>query len=173
MPSLTRAAIAAVAAAACLVALAWFDAGVLDDARQTASASFRSGSIMTLYAGGYILVAGAILLSGVVGSWSRSAVAGAAYALSGAFLVLMPALIVNPDLPEPLRRAIGDIAFATTGPIFAVEMLGGGLLLIGLFVIARSVVSRSRSTASTKPPQARGDSPLAQDDQGDANRDDD
>jgi hypothetical protein len=148
--------VAVVAAAACLVALAWFDATVLDDARKLVAASFQIGGFMNLTALGYVLVAGAILLVAALGWWSRSAVVGVVYAVAGAFLVLMPGLTFNRDLPESLGKLINEVWVVSTGPIFAVEMLGGGLLLVGLIVLGRSVVRRSRSTAVVEPPTTIG-----------------
>jgi hypothetical protein len=154
MSNLTRAAIAIVAAAGCLIALAWVDARVLADARQSAAANFDHSSYLTMLAAAFVLVAGAILLVAAVGWWSRSAVAGVVFVLAGAFLVLAPALTVNRDLPQPVGRLISDLFFASTGPIFAVEMLGGAMPLVGLIVVGRTLVRRSRPPESTEPPAA-------------------
>jgi hypothetical protein len=148
MSTLGRAALALVAAAVVLVVMAWFDTTVVHDAIQQGVQTFDNGPATLITSLGMIVIAGAVLLLASLGWRSRSVVVGVSYALVGTFFAFLiwiwttPAGTHNdvpPVLPEPLVAAVSGIVLASVGPLNMVGIVGGGMLIAGVAVIARSV----------------------------------
>ena len=100
---------------------------------------------------GSLAVVSAALLLGVLAWRSHSTLVGAAYALVGAFLVFLPVLAwrfaaqINdapPVLPGPIADAVSQIYFRSAGPLNAIATIGGGMFVVGLLVVGRSLRAR-------------------------------
>jgi hypothetical protein len=101
---------------------------------------------------GSIVVAGSVLLLGVLAWRSNSVGVGVIYVLVGSFFVFLPAIVTgfatqaddSPALlPGPIADAVGRIFLWSTGPLNAVGIVGAGMLIAGLVVAARSLSGRA------------------------------
>lgn len=160
-----RAALAFGAAAVTLPALAWLDGTVMRDAQRYASANFDFGPAAVVSALVSMAVAGTVLLLAQLAWRSRSSLVGLAYVLVGAFLTFFTWVLFTlaagrngapPALPEPIATAVSWLYVASVGPLNAVIIVGGGMLLIGITVLARSLRDRSRADTSPSPGPVEG-----------------
>ena len=150
-----RTALALVAAAVVLIVMAWFDATVVRDAIRRGSANFDSSQSTLTESLGMILIAGAVLLLASLAWRSRSVVVGVVYALVGTFFAFLLWVWTNPAgthndvppvLPDPLVAAVSNIVMAGVGPLNAVGIVGGGMLIAGVAVITWSLRERTGSS---------------------------
>ena len=151
-----RAVTALIAAAACLALLAWLDGTVLADAVRNANASFTGPtSFTTLWSLVSLAVAGSILLLAVLAWRTQSVVVGMIYLIVGAFFAFLPditwrfATAINgapPVLPDPVTRAVSALYEQGIGPVSGIVLLGAGMVLIGVVLIAAPLVGRVRSS---------------------------
>src|SRR6478735_129222 len=129
-------------AALILVMTVWFDNTVMRGAAKAAQASFGQSGLGATIAAWSIVVAGSVLLVGMLAWRAASVVVGIVYAVVGAFLVTLPWIVwtfatqvndVPPVLPEPLLSVVSEIAFRTQGSsLNAVGTIGGALLIGGV-----------------------------------------
>jgi hypothetical protein len=152
MPKAGRAALALVVAVGVLLVMAWFDTMVVVEAGQRAQAIFDSGQAMPLWSLGLFAISGSVLLLGMLAWRSRSTAVGAIYLVVGGFFALLPWILISlassrndvpPALPEPLAIAVGDVYVASVGPLKAVLVIGAGMAIAGVAVIARSFLERT------------------------------
>jgi hypothetical protein len=145
--SIGRTALALAAAVVVLVAMAWFDASVVHDAVRRMAQTF-DGSQLLVSSLGTIASAGAVLLLALLAWQSGSAVVGILYAAVGAYFAFQQWIwmTIAPVLPYPFDRVVNHAFSATVGPLNAVGIIGGGMLIAGIAVIARWL--RERSGAS-------------------------
>jgi hypothetical protein len=145
--SRTQDAAAVVVAAIALVVAAWLDASVITDAQRQAAATFDPSGLAALFALGSVALGGGCLAVGWLGSRAAPIVA-LFYVLVGGFFALLPWLAFGPAqpingapglLPDPIAQAIGEVYSRTQGPLNAVGVLGGAMLVAGLVAIARSL----------------------------------
>ena len=145
--SRTQNAAAVVAAAIALVVAAWLDTSVIRDAQREVAATFDPSGLPALLAVGSVAVGGGCLPVGWLGS-RAAPVVGLLYVLVGGFFALLPWLAFGPAqpingapglLPDPIAQAIGEVYSRTQGPLNAVGVLGGAMLIAGLVAIARSL----------------------------------
>ena len=103
------------------------------------------------------MISGAVLLLALLAWRSRSVVVGVGYALVGMFFAFLmwvwttPAGTHNdapPVLPEPIVAAVSWVVRESVGPLNAVGIIGGGMLIAGVAVIARSFRERTGSSIS-------------------------
>jgi hypothetical protein len=115
-----------------------------------------------------VLVAGSVLLLGVLAWRSASVVVGIAYVVAGGFFAALPWVVrtfavVGEEgrplvLPGPLASALNNIYSSTTGSLNAVETIGAGMMIAGLAALARwlrgraASASRVEAVASTPSP---------------------
>ena len=151
----------AITTAAVVVGLAsWLDSSVLVGIQRTSAASFdptQSAWGLTL---GYLMVAGAVLLIGLLARWAQSTIVGLVYALAGAFLAFLFPIVwlwsasingADPILPGPIASFVDDAYLnLEQGPVNAAAIIGAGMLLVGIASIVAS--SRQRSSAPAKVP---------------------
>jgi hypothetical protein len=158
--SKTASSLAALAVAAiALLAAAWFDGTVINEARRQAAAEFSFGSIGGLLSLGSIAVAGGCLLIGWFGV--RAAVlVGLAYAVVGGFFALLPWLVLtlgagNNDVPGAIPDAVAspmsEVYLRTLGPLNAVGIVGAAMLIAGLIGILRSLRRRDVEVPAGAP----------------------
>ncbi len=149
------------AAAIALVIAAWFDNTVISDAQEQAKTDFSPLATMTLLEG--LLVAGSVLLLGMLAWRSTSAVVGLAYVVVGGFFAAQTWLWWNVAsarsdvLPEALALALRNLFyFSTGGSLNDVGTIAAGMLIVGVAMLARwwrdRVVGGSR--ARVKDPRA-------------------
>ena len=154
---------ALVGAAAALLVAAWFDTSVVADAQRQAAGTFEPGGAAALGSIGAVGVGGACLLVGWLGARSAPVV-GLLYVLVGGFFALVPWLIwtfaaqINGApavLPDPIAQAMGDIYLRTQGPLNAVGIIGGAMVVAGVVAITRSLrrkgVAAPLSSAAPEP----------------------
>jgi hypothetical protein len=154
--SIGRTALALVAAVTTLVVMAWFDTSLVNDAAQRGVQTFDRRQYVLLASLGTLMTAGAVLGLGLLAWRSRSAVVGVFYAASGGYLAFQTWIWMDlasgqgnggqPVLPYPFDRVVNHTISATVGPLNAVGIIGGGMLIAGIAVIARWL--RERSGAS-------------------------
>lgn len=148
--------LAALAAAAIMLVVAgWFDSTVARHAEQQANARGDVYGFVPIEVLGSLLVAGSILLLGVLAWRSASAVVGLAYVVVGGFLVALPwffwnfALRTPPVLPEALALVLRNLFYFTVGgsdnmyflnggPLNAVGTISAAMLIGGVAALARS-----------------------------------
>lgn len=164
MSKTSRTLAALAAAAIVLVVAGWFDSTFARHAEAQANTAGDVYGFATIEALGSLLVAGSVLLLGVLAWRSASAVVGVAYVVVGGFLVALPWLFWNfalraspPVLPEALALALRNLFYFTVGgsdnmyflnggPLNAVgtisaAMLIGGLAALGRWSQGRAVVA--------------------------------
>jgi hypothetical protein len=131
-----------------LVAItAWFDTRFMSDAMRRAAGSFDMSGVSALTAVGSVLVAGGVLIVGVLAWRAASSIVSLMYALVGGFFVMLPWLVwtlaaqrndVPPVLPDPLARWLGDIyRWTLGGPLNATGTIGGAMLIAGIVTLVR------------------------------------
>jgi hypothetical protein len=137
--------IAALAAAAiALVIAAWLDNTVMPDAQEQARTSDVSPLATMIILEG-LLVAGSILLLGVLAWRSASLVVGLAYVVVGGFFAAQWWLWWNlasarvDVLPEVLALALRNLFYNSTGggPLNDVGTIAAGMLIAGVATLAR------------------------------------
>jgi hypothetical protein len=140
-----------------LVLAAWFDTTVVRDAMLRANAGFDPSQAEVVFAIGSLLVAGSVLLVGVLAWRAASLAAGLAYAVVGGFFLVLPLVVWNlatevnggpPVLPEPLLTTVSEIYFRTVGSLHAVGTIGGAMLIAGVVSLVRSQRDRAGSRSS-------------------------
>ncbi len=139
--------VALAAAAIVLAVVTWFDNTVLPDAEQRWRTSGPAGvdSLTTIKALESLLVAGSVLLLGVLASRSASVLVGLAYVVVGGFFAAQwwlwwnLAAGGNEVLPEVIGLALRDLFYWSTGgsSVNDVGTVGAGMLLGGSATIAR------------------------------------
>jgi hypothetical protein len=101
---------------------------------------------------GWLAAQASVLLLGVLAWRSRSVLVGVAYVVPGAFLAFLPAIVwrfaaeINgspPVLPKPIANWVSQFYFSSNGPLGAVQLIGAGMLVIGLLVLGRAARDRS------------------------------
>jgi hypothetical protein len=142
-----RALVAWAGAALVLVLAAWFDNTVMRDAVRHAQAYFDMSGVGAVFATGSMLVAGSVLLVGVLAWRAASLEVGLAYAVVGAFFLMLPWIAWNlaaqvndvpPVLPEPLRTMVSEIYFRTGGgSLNAVGTIGAAMLIAAVVALVR------------------------------------
>ena len=151
MPKAGRAVIAVAVAMAVLFLAGWFDSRFIRDIQRQGAATFDLTGLALALSLGSLAVVSAALLLGVLAWRSHSTLVGAAYALVGAFLVFLPVLVwrfaaqINdapPVLPGPIADAVSQIYFWSAGPLNAIATIGGGMFVVGLLVVGRSLRAR-------------------------------
>ena len=153
-----RAGIALVAAAGILVLAGWLDGQVFVGIRRQEATSFDPGQLAWTLPFGYLAVAAGVLAVTGLAQWSRSLLAGIAYALVGAFFAFLFTIVwqfsaeINgapPVLPRPIAQLVGTLdAWGAQGPLNAWSVIGAGMLLAGLATIARVVRGRTADLRS-------------------------
>jgi hypothetical protein len=150
-------------AALILVMTVWFDNTVMRGAAQSAQASFGLSGYSAMVAAWSIVVAGSVLLVGVLAWRAPSVVVGIAYVVVGGFLVTLPWIVstfatqVNdtpPILPEPLLTVVSEISFLTMRTSTnAVGTISAAMLIAGMVALVRwqrdSVAKGEVETLST------------------------
>ena len=156
---------AVVVAAISLVVATWLESPVIIDAQRHAAATFNSSGLAAVFALGSVAVGGGCIAVG----WLRSRAApvvGLLYVLVGGFFALLPWLAFGPAqplngtpglLPLPVAQAIGEVFSRTQGPLHAVGVLGGAMLIAGLVALARHLRRRGSAdgAAITAPDPVR------------------
>jgi hypothetical protein len=146
-----RAAVAILVAAGVVWLAGWLDGTVMRDIGRQAAQSFDNTGLEVADSLGAVAVAGGVLLLGVLGWRSQSALVGAAYVLVGAFFAFMPVIVfpfaaqINgapPLLPGPIADAVGQIYFSSYGPLNAIATVGAGMFVVGLLAVGRSIRAR-------------------------------
>ena len=138
---------ALVGAALALVIASWFDKTVMFDAVRHAQAEFDAAGLTALIAAGLMLVAGSVLLVGVLAWRAASVVVGIAYAVVGGFFLLLPWIVWNfatevndvpPVLPEPLLTVVSEVyRWTSIGSLNAVGTIGASMLIAGVAALVR------------------------------------
>ncbi|MCJ7709956.1 MAG: hypothetical protein MUQ32_03915 [Chloroflexi bacterium] len=144
MSNARRTLVALAAAAIALVIVAWFDNTVMGDAQQQARSSGPSYLAMIVLLGS-LLVAGSVLLLGVLAWRSASVVVGLAYVVVGGFFAAQLwiwwnlAAGGNEVLPEALAQALRNLFYWSTGgsSLNDVGTIGAGMLIAGIATLAR------------------------------------
>ncbi len=152
---------AAVAGAAMVLVLAvWIDTSVFPAAQQQSAATFDLSGVVTLSSVGSVAVAGGCLAVAWLGS-RAAPVVGLLYVVVGGFLALLPWLTITfaaqvngepPVAPEPLAQALSEIYSRTQGPLNAVGVIGGAMLLGGLVGATASLRRRGSAAAARQSP---------------------
>jgi hypothetical protein len=144
-------ALALIAAPLVLAALAWFDTAVLAEAIKRGSATFDMGGAIGVMTAGFFVVAGGVLLLALLAWRSRSALVGVLYAIVGAYFAGQMWIMVTfgatrnevpPILPEAIVSALGQVQAATVGSLNAVGIVGAGMAIAGIAVLARTLARR-------------------------------
>lgn len=152
-----RALWAALGTIAILWIAAWLDTSYFPRVARRAAADFDASSLSLASAFGFIGVGGACLLVGWL-AWRSRALVGLLYAALGMFLVFLPWLVATfaasrgdagPLLPVRLSRALADLWLRTDGPLNAVSIIAGAMLLVGVASLVRSF--RTRRAPATAP----------------------
>ena len=135
--------VALAAAAIALVIVVWFDNTVMRDVQEQARTSGLS-PLATMTVLEALLVAGSVLLLGVLAWRSASLVVGIAYVVVGGFFVAQLwiwwnlAAGGNDVLPEAVALALRDLFYwSTGGTLNDVATIGAGMLIAGIAALAR------------------------------------
>jgi hypothetical protein len=162
-----RPVIAIVAAGAALYAAGWIDGQVMPEIVSQATTSFDVNGLALATSVGTLAVAGVVLALGALAWNSRSLGVGVIYSAVGAVVAFLPviewrfAAQINdnpPLLPRPIADEVSQIYTWSNGPLNAMETIGAGMLVVGVFVIARSLRGRSASP-TTEPRTEQGTLP--------------
>jgi hypothetical protein len=142
-----RSLVALVGAALVIAIATWFDTVFLNEAIARARPTFDMSGIGVMISAGAMLVAGSVLLVGVLAWRAASVVVGIVYAVVGAFIVGLPWVVMNlafgindapPVLPEPLSVVLADIYFRIAdGSLNAVGTIGAAMLIAGMAALVR------------------------------------
>jgi hypothetical protein len=179
MSRTSRTLAALAAAAVVLVVAGWIDGTFARHAESRANATSDVYGFATVEVFGSLLVAGSVLLVGVLAWRSASAVVGLAYVVVGGFLVALPWLFWNfalrtspPVLPDALALALRNLFYFTVGgsdhvyylnggPLNAVGTISAAMLIGGVTALARSwrgravAVDRAEAVVATADPMLR------------------
>lgn len=134
MSKLSRTLAALAAAAIVLIGAGWIDSAWARHAESQANAAGDIYGFATVEVFGSLLIAGSVLLLGVLAWRSASAVVGLVYVVVGGFLVALPWLFWNfafaspPVLPEALALALRHLFYFTVGGSENLYYLNGGPL---------------------------------------------
>jgi len=160
-----RAALAIIAAAIAVPVLAWLDGSLMADARRGAAATFDASGLMVLGAIAAFMIGGAVLLLGTLAWRTASVAVGSIYLAVGAVLALAPVVswtlgsvragMAEAVLPEDLAVLVNTLAFAIDGPLNAVSIVAGGMVVAGLATIVRGMRTR-RSAGDRRAALAAG-----------------
>jgi len=141
-----------------LMVMAWFDTTVIDDAARQAAQTFNSRPYALLGSLGMALIAGSGLLLALLAWRSRSVLVGVIYALVGAYFAFQLPIWMNlawaasdgtpAALPEPFLTVVDNLVPATSGQLNAVGIIGSGMLVVGVAVIALWLRGRTASTVA-------------------------
>jgi hypothetical protein len=156
MSKTSRTLAALAAAAIALVVAGWIDSTFARHAESRANAAGDVYGFATVEVFGSLLIAGSVLLMGVLAWRAASVVVGLAYVVVGGFLVALPWLFWNfalrtapAVLPEAVALALRNLFYLTVGgsdngyflnggPLNAVETIGAAMLIGGVAALARS-----------------------------------
>jgi len=147
-----------VAAGVILMFAAWFDTTVVAGAERQASASFDVTQSGLAYGIGSIVLAGLVLAVAGIGWRCRSLALGMVYSLVGglfAFLVYLAFAFggsINgspPVLPDAIATALSNLLSSTYGPLNAVTIVGGGMVIVGVAQIVANIAARRAARRST------------------------
>lgn len=153
MTKTSRAILAVVVGLGLLAVMAWFDAVVLLEAQQRGRATFDSGQASLLFALGAFAIAGSVLVVMRLALDAGSVAVGVIYLFVGGFFALLWWIVstfatyrndVPPLLPDTLASAVANVWISTTGPLYAVSVVGAGMAIAGVAAIVRS--RRARGT---------------------------
>lgn len=148
---------ALVGAAAALLVAAWFDTSVVVEAQRQSASTFEPGGLAVVSSIGAVATGGACLLVGWLGVRS-SPVVGLLYVLVGGFFALGLWLLwtfaasnngAPPVLPDLVAQAMSDTYLRTQGPLNAVAIIGGTMVVAGVVSISRSIQRRINPAHST------------------------
>ena len=153
-----------------LVVVGWLDTVVMVGIQRDSQTTFDISQIVWALPLGYLAVAAALLVVGLLARWVNSAFVGLVYALVGAFLTFMfpiewqLAAEINgaaPLLPGPLASFVNEAYLRTEqGPLNAVAIVGAGMLLVGLASIGLALRhGRPVSASADVPPDPVASSP--------------
>lgn len=133
-----------------LLVAAWLDTGLIRGAIRHANATFSASDLYLPIALGSVATGGACLLVAWIAS-RTTALVGLLFACVGAFLVLLPWLVftlgarrgdAGPVIPVRLARLLSDLYLRTDGPLHAVSVIGGAMLVAGLIALVRRFRTR-------------------------------
>jgi hypothetical protein len=143
-------ALALITAVVVLVVMAWFDTTVVHDAANQAAQTFDSSQYALIASLGMIMIAGAVLLLASLARLSRSIAVGILYVAVGAYFAFQLWIwtyLAGQINAEPLTTAVVNISNATIGPLNAVGIAGGGMLIAGVAVLTRRFRERPGASA--------------------------
>jgi hypothetical protein len=152
MSKLGRVVIPILAAGAALYIAGWFDGTVMHQIQTEAGRAYDPNPLMLAISIGSLAVAGSVLLLGALAWLARSTLVGAIYTTVGALVAFLPVIVwrfaaqINdspPFLPQPIANEIDQIYSWSSGPLNAMGMIGAGMFVAGILVIARSYRGRS------------------------------
>ena len=152
MPKAGRAALALIVAVGVLAVMAWLDTTVVREALQRGRPTFELGQYTLLRALGSFATAAAVVLLALLAWGSRSVAVGMIYLVVGAFVALLPWIAhtfatshndVPALMPDAFARAVFDLYVATDGPLNAAGVIGAGMAIAGVAVMARSFRERT------------------------------
>lgn len=154
--------VALLGAAAVLGIAGWVDTVVILGIQRSSAQTFDVSQIAWALPFGYLTIAAAVLVIGLLARWAQSGLVGLVYALVGAFLAfLFPILWLwaagvngaTPFLPEPIATFITEVySNLEQGPLNAVAIIGAGMLLVGLATIGHAL----RHRAPAAPAEVQG-----------------
>ena len=149
-----------VVAAIALVIVAWFDNTLMGDAQQQVQARADVAGLGLMSALGSLLVAGFVLVLGVLAWRSASVVVGLVYVVVGAFFAAQLWLWWNVAsagsdvLPEALAVPLRNLFHTSTGgsaSLNDVATIGGAMLIAGVVALARWWRVRNASVVALDP----------------------
>lgn len=155
----TRNAAAVIVAAIALVGATWLESPVIIDAQRHAAGTFDPSGLAAVFTLSSVAVGGGCLAVGWLGS-RAAPVVGLLYILVGGFFALLPWLAFGPVqpingapglLPDPIAQAIGELYSRTQGPLHAVGVIGGAMLIAGLVAIARPLRRYGTAEGAANP----------------------
>lgn len=143
MSGRTRWVIALGVAAVVFALVVWIDAGILQRARQEASATFTMGSFLWLWVLANLAVAAAAILFGGLAWWSQSLLVSLVFLLAGlAETLTLPLVFGNYGLPDALNYNLVGWTQWTSGPTNAALIMGAALATAGVIGIYRWLTTR-------------------------------
>ena len=132
-------------AAAILVFASWFDTVVIVAAETEATQGFDATGFGVAYGVGGVVVAGLVMAIAGIGWRCRSVRLGIVYAVVGALLAFL--LYIAIELPRSsldleLTSVLSTLESWTGGPLHAVSIIGGAMLIVGIAQIVAGIVRR-------------------------------
>ena len=155
----TRTAVALAIGVAILGFMGWLDGSVMRNGLHESLRFFRVFSLQLSF--GYLAVAGAVFVVGLVARWAQSLWVGISYALAGAAFTFLRAIYTGPAawhadnpplLPDPLVQAVARVSDWSTGPLNATEIIGAAMLLAGVLTIGLEVRHRQHDRSAQQIP---------------------